>query len=86
MTIFQTSPDNAYDDERAVAPDHHGAFSPEDLTRLRDMYAASAAACRVSSENENAEALGRAVIRLFRNGVRQPSVAAAMLSTAFRRT
>lgn len=62
-----------------------GVFSPEELSRIRQMFDAARQACRVSGNGDNADALGRAVIRLYRNGVRNPSVAANMLQKAFRR-
>ncbi len=71
-----------------VFPDDYNErakFSPEELALIGKMMEAALAECGVSAPGETAHALGRAVIRLFRNGVRDPAVAAQMLMRAFKR-
>lgn len=71
-----------------VFPDDHdqrGTFSPEELCLIHEMMNAAVAECGVSAPGDTAHALGRAVIRLFRNGVRDPAIAAQMLTKTFKR-
>lgn len=78
-----------HDDARSTSPytpDFKGAFSPDELSWIQQMFDAAREACSVSGNGDNAEALGRAVIRLYRNGIRKPAVAANMLQKAFGRT
>lgn len=64
-------------------PDFNGVFSPDELGRLQEMFDAARQSCRIFGEGDSSEALGRAVIRLYKNGVRKPAVAAHMLLRAF---
>lgn len=72
-----------HDDAPPVDADHKGVFAPDELGRLQEMFEAARQACRIFGDDGSSEALGRAVIRLYKNGVRKPTVAASMLVRAF---
>lgn len=65
------------------APPVDAVFAPDELGRLQEMFEAARQACRIFGDDGSSEALGRAVIRLYKNGVRKPTVAASMLVRAF---
>ena len=67
------------------ADTHVRMFDPDDLNRLQSLFDDCLEQCSLSRECEAAEALGSAIIRLFSQGQRDPSVIKRLLLPSFKR-
>lgn len=64
---------------------HAGIFTSQDLAQLRKTFQSLRTECRVDAGSDAYNALGRAIIRLYRNGQTDPALVRSILLPAFER-
>lgn len=60
-------------------------FGPDDLTRLQQLFDGCLMECRLDRESQRARALGKALVRLYAQGQRDPTLIRTLLVPSFRR-
>lgn len=59
-------------------------FSPDELNALQDIFDECLKECGFSRDCEAAEALGSSLIRLYSQGMRDPTIIRSMILTSFK--